>query len=170
MYLLGHLGVGLGIAWLLSAKGRTSVDYRLVLFGAILPDLIDKPLGLLLGLDTRLWGHTLVFLACVLAVSMLPSVRVLLSVALGLASHLLADRIWEQPWVMLWPTLGATFPSDGVNFLNILFVLVNDPIVLGGEVVGACILFAFARRHGIRTWSGLRSFLRSGELPAMPSD
>jgi len=44
-FLLGHLGIGLGLAWLLSWRSPMRIDYRLVLFGALLPDLIDKPLG-----------------------------------------------------------------------------------------------------------------------------
>ncbi|HKZ89515.1 MAG TPA: metal-dependent hydrolase, partial [Thermoplasmata archaeon] len=129
MYLLGHLGIGLGIAWLASTRTKRVLDYRLVLLGAILPDLVDKPLGYLLGLESRLWAHTLVFLGSVLLVSAVPSVRVLASAAVGIATHLLLDRMWEQPWVFVWPALGATFPSDGVNLFNILRVLVEDPIV-----------------------------------------
>jgi len=75
MFLLGHLGIGLGLAWLLSWKSPTRIDYRWVLFGAILPDLIDKPLGFLTGLDSRLWAHTFLFLFPILALSFVPSLR-----------------------------------------------------------------------------------------------
>src|SRR6266566_4639542 len=37
MFVLGHLGIGLGLGWLLSWKSPTRIDYRFVLFGAILP-------------------------------------------------------------------------------------------------------------------------------------
>jgi len=167
MYLLGHLGIGLGIAWLASTRTTRVLDYRLVLLGAILPDLVDKPLGYLLGLESRLWAHTLVFLGSVLLVSAVPSVRVLASAAVGIATHLLLDRMWEQPWVFVWPALGATFPSDGVNLFNILRVLVEDPIVLGGEIVGVVVLVLFARTQGIRSWSALRTFLRNGHPPTV---
>src|SRR5207244_2185297 len=43
MFLLAHLGIGLGLAWLLAWKSPARFDYRLVLFGSILPDLIDQP-------------------------------------------------------------------------------------------------------------------------------
>src|SRR5437667_342927 len=45
MFILAHLGIGLGLTWLLAWKSPARFDYRLVLFGSILPDLIDKPLG-----------------------------------------------------------------------------------------------------------------------------
>ncbi len=43
MYALGELGIGLGLAWVVSYRNRAAVDFRLVLLGSILPDLIDKP-------------------------------------------------------------------------------------------------------------------------------
>lgn len=171
MYLLGHLGIGLGTAWLVASKGRRTVDYRLVLLGAILPDLIDKPLGFLLGLETRLWAHTLVFFLAVLAASAIPSVRSLVGLALGVGSHLFLDRIWEQPWVLWWPAFGVGFPLDGVNFSNLLQVLVSDPYVIGGEIVGTAVLLMFARAHGIRSWAALKRFLRDGTAPTVtPAD
>src|SRR6266545_7870475 len=85
VFLLGHLGIGLGLAWLLSWRSPVRVDYRLVLFGAILPDLIDKPLGYVFGLETRLWAHTLLFLFVVLGLSFVPSLRPLRFVGFGVA-------------------------------------------------------------------------------------
>jgi hypothetical protein len=167
MYLLGHLGIGLGTAWLVATKGRHPVDYRLALLGAILPDLIDKPLGAALGLESRLWGHTLVFLAAVLVACAVPSLRSLVAVALGVATHLVLDRIWEVPWVLLWPAFGLGFPPDETNLWNLLQVLVSDPIVIGGEIAGATILLLFARAHGIRSWASVVRFLREG-IPAVP--
>jgi hypothetical protein len=163
MYLLGHLGIGLGLAWMASRTSKRAIDYRLVLLGAILPDLIDKPLGVALNLESRLWAHTLVFLGTVLAMSAVPRVRKLLFVGVGVATHLLLDRIWEMPWVAVWPAFGSAFPADdGVNLFRILEVLWTDPVVFVGEVVGVIVLVAFARAHGIRSWPSLKAFLANG--------
>src|SRR2546427_13262639 len=75
MFLLGHLGIGLGLAWLLSTRSSVRIDYRLVLLGSILPDLIDKPRAFLLSLEGRLWAHTFLFLFAILALSFVPSWR-----------------------------------------------------------------------------------------------
>src|SRR2546428_6798306 len=75
VFLLGHLGIGLGLAWLLSTRSSVRIDYRLVLFGAILPDVIDKPLAFVLSLEGRLWAHTFLFLFAILALSFVPSWR-----------------------------------------------------------------------------------------------
>src|SRR5206468_6608144 len=91
MFLLGHLGIGLGLAWLLSWKSPARIDYRFVLLGAILPDLIDKPLAYVTGLDSRLWAHTFLFLFAILALSFVPALRGLRLVGFGVATHLLLD-------------------------------------------------------------------------------
>src|SRR5439155_22796618 len=111
MFLLGHLGIGLGLAWLLSWKSPARIDYRLVLFGAILPDLIDKPLAYLTGLDSRLWAHTFPFLFAILALSFLPSLRGLPLVGFGVATHLLLDLLWNQPAIVLYAAYGWTCPA-----------------------------------------------------------
>lgn len=169
MYALGHLGLGLGLAWLAAGRRSSRVDYRLVLLGAILPDLIDKPLGFALGLESRLWAHTLVFLAAVLAAAAVPDLRRAAWVGLGILTHLLLDRIWEQPYVVLWPSLGWAFPPDRVDLEGFLYVLLNDPVVQAGEVAGVAVLVLFARAHGIRSWSSLRAFLRSGRVASAES-
>jgi len=169
MYLLGHLGIGLGLAWLLAWKTRLPVDYRLVLLGTILPDLVDKPLGLLLGLEARLWAHTLVFVGAILGVSLVPSLRGLVYLGLGVATHLLLDEIWQQPWVVLWPAFGFAFPPGITDLLSRLLVLFSDPVVIAGEIAGTLVLLAFARVHGINSWRALVQFLRTGASRATSS-
>src|SRR5205809_7320500 len=111
MFLLGHLGIGLGLAWLLSWKSPTRIDYRWVLFGAILPDLIDKPLGFLTGLDSRLWAHTFLLLFAILALVFVPSLRGLRLGGFRVATHLLLDLIWYQPPFVMYPADGWTFQA-----------------------------------------------------------
>src|SRR6059036_654532 len=115
MFLLGHLGIGLGLAWLLSWKSPARIDYRLVLFGAILPDLIDKPLAYVTGLDSRIWTHTFLFLFAILALSFVPMFRALRLVGFGVATHLLLDMIWIQPAVVWYPAYGWSFPMAPFN-------------------------------------------------------
>jgi hypothetical protein len=164
MFLLGHLGIGLGLAWLLSWKSPTRIDYRLVLFGAILPDLIDKPLGYLTGLESRLWAHTFLFLFAILALSFVPKLGTLRLVGFGVATHLLLDEIWNQPAVVLYPAYGP-FPMAPFNVDFWFETLFHDPYVQAGEIVGLVVLIAFARVHGIRSWKTLREFVVHGVLP-----
>src|SRR5438876_4244270 len=129
MFLLGHLGIGLGLAWLLSWKSPTRIDYRWVLFGAILPDLIDKPLGFLAGLDSRLWAHTFLFLFAILALSFVPSLRGLRLIGFGVATHLLLDLICNQPAIVEYPDYGCTLPAAELNVSGWFDTLLRDPYV-----------------------------------------
>jgi len=168
VFLLGHLGIGLGLAWLVAWRSPGKCDYRLVLFGAILPDLIDKPLGYMLGLETRLWAHTFAFLVAILAVSFLPPSWPLRFVGFGVATHFLLDRLWETPRIILYPAYGWAFnPAifDSERWFDILF---HDPYVQAGEIVGAAILMLFLWRNRLGSWNALRAFLAHGTLPGRP--
>ena len=165
MFLLGHLGIGLGLAWVLSRKSPTRIDYRLVLFGAILPDLIDKPLAYVTGLDSRIWAHTFLFLFAILALSFVPRLRGFRLVGFGVATHLLLDQIWNQPAVVLYPAYGWSFPMAPFNVGGWFDTLLHDPYVQAGEIVGFVLLVAFGWAHGILSWKGLREFIGHGTLP-----
>jgi len=156
VFLLAHLGIGLGLAWLLAWKSPARFDYRLVLFGSILPDLIDKPLGYALGLETRIWSHTFVFLFAILALSFAPRLWILRFVGFGVATHLLVDRIWEMPWVVLYPAYGWSFHPASLDAERWIETLLHDPLVQAGEVVGALILLVFAWRKGLGSWATLK--------------
>lgn len=164
MYALGELGIGLGLGWLVSFRNRSAVDFRLVLVGSILPDLIDKPLGALLHLDARLWAHSLLFLAAILLLSLWPALRGLRWVGFGDAVHLLVDLIWQQPMVALWPLLGVAFPPGEQSFGSYFQILFTDPYVQFGEVVGTIILLATAWYYHLFSWAAFRQFLRDGHL------
>lgn len=164
MFVLGELGFGLALAWLVFARKRAELDFRLVLLGAILPDLIDKPLGAILHLEARLWAHSLLFLAALLAASLLPALRDLKWVGFGDAVHLLVDLIWQQPMVALWPLLGIGFPPGEQSFGGYLQILLSDPYVQFGELVGGAILIAVVWHYRLYRWTVMRRFLRDGRL------
>lgn len=163
MFVLGHLGITLGLAWLLAFRWPSiRMDYRVLLVGAVLPDLIDKPLGAVLGLQARLWAHTLIFLAVLAALGRLRPLHAVTWLALGVAVHLALDMIWFEPNIALWPLYGWSFPAGVLNLGGYLEVLLTDPYVQFGEITGSVLLIAFARAHGLFSWSALRSFLRTG--------
>jgi inner membrane protein len=164
MFVLAHLGIGLGLAWVLAGTSRGRIDYRWVLLGAILPDLIDKPLGVALGLDTRLWGHTFLLLFAVLALSLVPAMRSLRLVGFGVATHLLLDEIWLQSAVVLYPLQGWIFPPTDFHPEEWFDALLHNPLVQLGELSGALILLAFAWRNGLFSRQALRAFLGHGVL------
>ena len=111
--LFWHLGANL---WLFRWIFRDpKVDVRFLMLGAVLPDLIDIPLGTLILADrystSELWAHSL----------MLPSLymvfvlfgtrrgrkrRAFMAVGVGWLFHLLLDGMWVSEEVFLWPFFG----------------------------------------------------------------
>jgi len=118
------LGLILGLAF----AGRLD-DRRLIGFsalGAVLPDLIDKPVGhiLLAGtLDSgRLFGHGLLFLALLAVAGIALYWRresfALLAVAAGALSHHLLDAMWAIPVTWYFPLLGPYQPYGFTDYFG----------------------------------------------------
>ena len=95
----------------------SAFDYRFVAFGALVPDLIDKPLKywLVPSLpDDHTIGHTLLLPVLILAAGVLlrgDYRRFAFSLGLGALSHPLVDPVVRYPETLLWPFLGWDFPQ-----------------------------------------------------------
>ena len=124
MLLLGHTGITLALAKgiITSRKGKRFselVDYRLVLIGSMLPDIIDKPLGGLILKDTlgngRIYAHTLIFLLLLFGIGIFFWVKYkrpeMLVLAGGSFVHHILDGMWRFPGTYLWPFYGWSFPK-----------------------------------------------------------
>ena len=166
MFIFGHLGIGSKLV----SRWRKMVPLWALLLGTILPDLIDKPLyhglAFFIGHDaarqsivsgTRTFGHTALFLGVIVAFAYFRNSPVWKAIALGVASHLLIDNIGDKIQLsfglfspsspsalhaLCWPLLGWTFPVYPLAFSTSLSHLstLRDPWIIGGEIVGFCIL------------------------------
>ncbi len=117
MFFFFHLLIGLVLGVLV---GDLLHDRRWVIpcaIGAVLPDLIDKPLGyLILGAtlnNGRIWFHTLLVLDIVLVLGIIAwayrRVPLGLAAGLGIFSHQVLDYMWLSPVTWFYPVLGP-FP------------------------------------------------------------
>lgn len=186
MFPLGHLGLTLAlVAWPLKRPLPMRVDYRVLLAGALLPDLIDKPLSLVLGVGGRAMAHTLLFVLGLILLFLLllrtqaTSPRrsaiwtaIFLALAIGSSTHLILDRMWMQPEILFWPFLGLAFPLDPFDLFNFLEGY-RDPYVLIGDILGALAIGYLAWRHRIYRRVNFLRFLRkgrlqTGEAPSIP--
>ncbi|MFQ5917791.1 MAG: metal-dependent hydrolase [Candidatus Binatia bacterium] len=149
-----------------TSSAVTWIDYRLILLGSILPDIIDKPLGIWLLGDGRALAHSLLFSALLVALGLLLYARRrstgLLSLSFGSIVHLLLDKIWLDPGIFLWPIFGWSFErGDASSWLERwLETLTTEPSVYVPEVIGALLLgalFFYLVRRGT-----LHSFVRTG--------
>ncbi|MFC1928316.1 metal-dependent hydrolase [Chloroflexota bacterium] len=129
------------------------IDIRLLVIASILPDIIDKPIGIYFFKDTisngRIICHTLIFLILITTIGLYMYKRhrrtSLLGVSFGVFTHLVFDQMWHSPRTLFWPIYGITFDKGHTTdwITNMLNALVTDPHVYIPELVGAAILFWF---------------------------
>lgn len=177
MLILAHVGITLAAAKslekIMARRGISNLlDYRLVLVGSMLPDIIDKPLGGLILRETlgngRIYSHTLVFVLLLLGTGIFfwykfrrPGFLVL---AGGSIVHHILDGMWLYPETFLWPAYGWGFPKgDPEGWLQLwLGNLLTDPWVYVPEVVGGIIICYFA--IGLFRQVGVKEFIRTGKV------
>ena len=126
MLLFGHLGVTLGIFFLICLfipLLRTIIDPKYLLVGALLPDLIDKPLGEIILASTfstgRMIGHTILLSFTILYIGLFVyekkgDIRII-SLAAGSFFHLMEDQMWGEPRILFWPLFGWSFPKGTID-------------------------------------------------------
>ena len=149
MLVFGHVGITLGVAWLVESKLRVRMDYRLIVIGSLLPDIIDKPVGMIiLPLHNgRVFAHTLLFVLILLLIGLKYRKFLFLSSASFL--HLLEDEIWNEPETLFWPLLGFEFPArEHVSFYEYLGRIASEYTpspshIFISEVVGLAVILAF---------------------------
>jgi len=141
--------------WLDGIKTRVGlVDYRLVLLGSLLPDIIDKSVWLIVGshfsLSGRDYGHTLLFnLVLLIAGLVLFRYRKswLFIISLSSFMHLILDKMWNRPVALLWPLLGPLPKEETTGwFFNMLQVIFSQPEAYVPEIIGLVIVLLFAYR------------------------
>ena len=166
MLLFAHLGLTLASTRLLPLLPRA--DLACLALGSMLPDIIDKPLGLVLfGSPAmgRTMAHTLLFLAMLTALSLrLRDIRAA-TLTWGVFIHFLLDGMYSFPQTLLWPLLGP-FPSaelvDTLSYIEMLLSGLNDPSILIPELAGLIYLFILARERQSEVRRRIRFLLQGG--------
>lgn len=169
----GHIEYTWGALNLLQRKAGLfeDADYRVVALVALLPDLIDKPLSLLVFTDSK----TSQGLAHTLLVHLLVSLIVFVwwrkgfVYALAFNGHLLADRIWLYPRTLFFPFIGWQFEpwrfmGSPEAMLDAYAEIVTYPLIITLESIGLVILAWLVVTYHLYRWENLRAFLISGKL------
>ena len=92
-------------AW--SVLRDQNFDYRMIALGALLPDILDAPVG------HRGLAHTLLFAVGALATVMAATVnrrplrKRLIALPIGLLAHLVLDFVFTQQRLFWWPAFGV---------------------------------------------------------------
>jgi len=154
---VSHNNPGHKVSWLTSLGSQ--IDFRVLILGSLLPDVIDKPIGIIFLSSGQMFCHTLFFLI-VISLSGIYIWRSrrrtwLLILSFGTLMHLILDMMWLKPQILLWPMHGWGFPKrEYVGYLqNIWHALLTMPEVYIPEIIGAVILIwltlELARRRRI---------------------
>jgi len=151
--------------WINLAK---RIDIRILFIGSLLPDIIDKPIGITLLSNGRVFSHTLLFLLILLFGGLflyfIKKRNWLLLISYGVFTHLLFDAMWQTPKTLFWPLFGLTFDRMDTSYWipDMLRALIANPVVIVPELVGLIIILWFGLVLIQR--NTVSSFLKYGRL------
>lgn len=155
--LLWFAGAAVVLVW--QVFHERAIDHRVLIAGALLPDLIDAPFG-----GARI-AHTVVASAILLVAVMLATRgrragrRRWLALPIGTFLHLLLDGVWTRSSTFWWPVLGGGLEGSLPSVDHGLAVIVLE------ELVGAAALVWFWRRFRLDQPANRAAFVRTGRLP-----
>ncbi len=174
MYFFFHLFTGIVLGLLIADLLN---DRRWVIpcaFGAVLPDLIDKPLGQVIFATSigygRIWAHTLLFFLLVLVLGIVvwkfwrnPAVC---SVAVGILSHEVLDQMWLEQANWFYPLLGPFQGHLSPDYINVLILgEINTPSeTVLAILLGISALIYLNYRQKIPDNTGIRAIVKNGFL------
>ena len=153
---LWFVGMSFLASWLVFRD--PALDHRLIVVGALLPDVVDAATGRA-GV-----AHSLLASAVLLAVVVLATRgrrhlrRSLVALCIGTFLHLLLDGIWTNRQVFLWPFAGTDLGDEQLP--SIARGLANVPLELAGLGVLVWAWYRFRLAEPERR----RTFLRTGHL------
>jgi hypothetical protein len=149
------------------------VDVRFLTLGALLPDLIDLPLGTLVFADTvstgQAWAHSLLVPSVVTVVILLATRRgrrrrAWMALAVGMFFHLLLDGMWTSTEVFGWPLFGAIPTGPMPYWDGIWDRALSDPWRWIRELVGVLYLGWVWVGSGLSDPDRRRQLLGTGRL------
>lgn len=164
MYVLAHIGIATGVLLALAhqhGKDVSRYDIRLLVIGAMLPDLLDKPLNIA-GLSAgRGYAHTTLCAIVLLAACVRWNIPEL---AFGSIMHYTLDALWRAPAVLFWPLRGLSLPSTPYDVAYYWERVMESGYVQATEVLGAVILLSVIVRYRLYRLPALRRLLLTGRI------
>jgi membrane-bound metal-dependent hydrolase YbcI (DUF457 family) len=174
MYFFFHLFTGIVLGFVIGDLLR---DRRWVIpcaFGAVLPDLIDKPVGQIIFAYSigygRIYAHTLLFFLLVLVAGLVvwnyrrtPAVC---GIAVGILSHQVLDQMWLEQTNWLYPLLGPFQGHLSPDYINVLILgeLNNPSEAVLAVLIGFCALLYVKYRQKILGNTKSRAILKGSLL------
>jgi hypothetical protein len=130
------------------------MDIRFLLVGSLLPDIIDKPIGVYFFRETfsngRIFSHTLLFLISITVIGFLIKKYFGktwgLALSFGTFFHLILDEMRLIPKTLLWPLFGIGFEKYEIGnwLMNMLQGLLENPKLYVPEIIGFLLVMWFS--------------------------
>lgn len=167
--------IGATVAFVRYAFRDEAMDLRFLALGAILPNLIDTPIGAAMWstwYSPRLWSHSLLFGSTVMVVVLVATARgrrrkQWMLLATGILMHLALDAMWADPETLWWPFLGWEFTSTGfATFPEYARSVLTDPWMWAGEVIGLAYLVHLWRASGLDNATARNALRSTGQISA----
>lgn len=154
------VGTACATVWFVFRDDR--FDYRVLVLGALLPDLVDVAWGGARMLHS-VTASTVVLAAVMFATSRgTDTRRRWLALPIGMFLHLVFDGAFADAVTFWWPVSGLSLSDAPLP--SIERGLLNLPL----EIVGLVLVVWLARSHGIVGKSAWRDLARSGHLVHRP--
>lgn len=169
------MAVAWGTAELLQQNNSrlARLDYRLLALCSMLPDIIDKPLAILVftGANTsQLITHSLIFSVVLLVISLLWW-RSALPYMLAFAGHVVLDRMWNHTESFWWPIYGWNVfweykpMNTAKEMVNVyLDIVTRYPQVWVIELIALLFFVWFGLRFKLYVWKRLKYFVWTGRI------
>ena len=147
-----------------------SIDYRIVLLGSLLPDIMDKPSWLFASSSIfpsgRDYGHTFLFnlLLFICGLILFKYKKPwLLIISLSSIIHLILDQMWDYPVTLWWPLLRSFQRVETTGWLpDIMQSLSTDPGTYIPEIIGLIIILVLVYRLIVK--KSMLNFIRTGAI------
>ncbi|MCZ6663488.1 MAG: metal-dependent hydrolase [Actinobacteria bacterium] len=176
--LFWHLGATLWLfRWIFKDP---IVDVRFLLLGAILPDLVDLPIGTVL-LAARfstgeLWLHSLLLATIYMTAVLLLTRRgrrrrAYMALGVGWLLHLMLDGLWLSPEILFWPFFGWEIAAGEAPYWPLAWErALSDPWRWVQEVIGLGYLTWLYFAVGLNRKERRVKSLKTGRLPSFVAD
>jgi membrane-bound metal-dependent hydrolase YbcI (DUF457 family) len=149
------------------------MDLRMLMLGAMLPNLVDTPVGLIVYASlqsVRLVTHSLLLAAVLMTVVLLSTRRGRprkhwMPLAIGVLIHLLLDAMWSDAETLWWPFLGWDFTAAGpATAGEYVASILQDWRMWALELAGLTYLVVLGRRARVTTPAARQLFRTTGRI------
>jgi inner membrane protein len=151
------------------------LDYRFILLGSLLPDIVDKPLGIVIFpeaiANSRTILHTMLFLVMTILLGLFiyrwKNALWGFCIAFGVLMHFIMDAMWTDPVTLYWPFIQPAFEKHpGMEFFAVVhswvYTLQMEPRIFLPELAGLVILLIFAIK--VIREKRVTAFIKTGYL------